>query len=72
MSRPTEKGENPVPYIFGSHVLDGIRYNNFVLDSSIEGLKNFEVRPDDIWIVTYPKSGDATSAARGQGGGGGA
>eukprot|EP00057_Strongylocentrotus_purpuratus_P032567 XP_788075.3 PREDICTED: sulfotransferase family cytosolic 1B member 1 [Strongylocentrotus purpuratus] len=32
-------------------------YPNVALDSSIERLKSFEVRPDDIWILTFPKAG---------------
>ncbi|XP_071488933.1 sulfotransferase 1A1-like [Diadema antillarum] len=44
-------------YIRGQHVYDGICYANAVLDSSIEALQTFEVRPDDVWVVTYPKAG---------------
>ncbi|XP_071493687.1 sulfotransferase 1A1-like [Diadema antillarum] len=44
-------------YIRGVHKYDGIKYSNVVLDSSIEALRTFNVRPDDTWVVTYPKSG---------------
>ena len=29
----------------------------WVLDSSIDAMQTFNVRPDDIWGVTHPKSG---------------
>ncbi|XP_072182183.1 sulfotransferase 1A1-like [Diadema setosum] len=44
-------------YIRGQHEYDGICYSNIVLDSSIEALKSFDVSPDDVWVVTYPKAG---------------
>ncbi|XP_071488936.1 sulfotransferase 1A1-like [Diadema antillarum] len=43
--------------IRGSYDYDGIHYPNFVLKSSIDALKTFEVRPDDTWVVTFPKAG---------------
>ncbi|XP_072182214.1 sulfotransferase 1A1-like [Diadema setosum] len=49
---------NPdAPYLQLQHCHDGIWYTNFCLDSSIDNAKNFEVRPDDVFIITYPKSG---------------
>ncbi|XP_071488967.1 sulfotransferase 1B1-like [Diadema antillarum] len=43
--------------IRGYHDYDRIYYCNLVLDSSVEALRTFEVRHDDVWIVTYPKAG---------------
>eukprot|EP00057_Strongylocentrotus_purpuratus_P019961 XP_011674435.1 PREDICTED: sulfotransferase family cytosolic 2B member 1-like [Strongylocentrotus purpuratus] len=46
-----------VPQIRFEHEYRGIKYPNNVLDSSIDRIKTFQVREDDIWIVTYPKAG---------------
>ncbi|XP_071499182.1 sulfotransferase 1A1-like [Diadema antillarum] len=44
-------------HALGMHLYKGILLPNVVLDSSVEALQTFEVRPDDIWLCTYPKSG---------------
>ena len=36
---------------------DGVKLTGLVLKECIEELKTFDVRPDDVWICTYPKSG---------------
>ena len=47
----------------GSSHLDGVisePYGLYLLSAMekvIDRVMNFEVRPDDIWIVTYPKCG---------------
>ncbi|XP_041481743.1 sulfotransferase 1C4-like [Lytechinus variegatus] len=46
-----------IPHFKGQHEYKGIVFPNIVLDSSIERLKSFQVRDDDIWIVTFPKAG---------------
>ncbi|XP_072172949.1 sulfotransferase 1A1-like [Diadema setosum] len=43
--------------VHGSVYHDGVKYSGLVMPSSIERLKTFEVRDDDIWINTYSKSG---------------
>ncbi|XP_072176597.1 sulfotransferase 1A1-like [Diadema setosum] len=50
------EGKEP-SYASGVHMYKGIVLPNVVLDSSIEAMQTFEVRSDDIWLCTYPKSG---------------
>ncbi|XP_071495812.1 sulfotransferase 1C4-like [Diadema antillarum] len=45
------------PHIFRFHRYQGVSYPNVLLDASIDALKTFEVRPDDVWIASFPKSG---------------
>ncbi|XP_071493716.1 sulfotransferase 1C4-like [Diadema antillarum] len=45
------------PGIVFEHCYEGIWYPNVVLDSSIEAIRSFEVRSDDVWVLTFPKSG---------------
>lgn len=47
-----------VSHFMSEHEYNGIMYPNVVLDSSIDRMKTFQVREDDIWIVTYPKAGE--------------
>ncbi|XP_054764180.2 sulfotransferase 1B1-like [Lytechinus pictus] len=43
--------------VHGSVYHDGIKFSALVVPSSIEAMKTFDVRNDDIWINTYSKSG---------------
>ncbi|XP_030852265.1 sulfotransferase family cytosolic 1B member 1 [Strongylocentrotus purpuratus] len=43
--------------VHGSVFYDGVKFNALVIPSSLEALKTFDVREDDIWINTYSKSG---------------
>ena len=45
-----------IPEIPGK-VMNGIRVPHFYNTELIEKLKNFKVRADDIWVVSYPKCG---------------
>ncbi|XP_041481307.1 sulfotransferase 1C4-like isoform X2 [Lytechinus variegatus] len=49
--------ERYIPPIAFEHQYKGIWYPGVVLDSSIDRMRTFQVREDDIWIVTYPKAG---------------
>ena len=39
------------------HDVSGIKVPNFVTQDVVERMKHSELYPDDVWIVTYPKSG---------------
>ena len=39
------------------HVVNGIRLPWFVPQSNLDALKTFEVRDDDVYVFTYPRSG---------------
>ena len=44
-------------FISTQQYIDGILYPQFVHKDHLEKLKSFRLRPDDVFIVTYPKSG---------------
>ena len=42
----------------GFHVLDnGLQVPKFITQEEIDKLKDVELYPDDVWVVTYPKCG---------------
>lgn len=39
------------------HLVNGLQVPDFVLQVNVDKLKDLELYPDDVWVVTYPKSG---------------
>ena len=46
----------PHKYSFLFYVLGEI-YPSFIKESTLEEIRNFKLRPDDVFIATYPKNG---------------
>ena len=44
-------------YFSTQQYIDGILYPHFVHKDHLEKLKSFRLRPDDVFIGSYPKSG---------------
>ena len=42
----------------GSHFIDGIKFPWIVPKSNLDALKTFEVRDDDVFVISYPRSGE--------------
>ena len=42
----------------GVHRLDGVNYMWIMPPSNFEALKTFQVRDDDVYVITFPKSGE--------------
>ena len=54
---PTSADWDPtIPELPGK-IISGIRVPHFYDLESVEKLKNMKMRPDDIWVVSYPKCG---------------
>ena len=45
------------PTALGDNILNGIVLPDFITQQRLDELKSFPLRPDDLFIVTYPKSG---------------
>ena len=41
----------------GCHFVDGVKLPFEVVPSNLEALQTFEVRDDDVFVLTYPRSG---------------
>ncbi|XP_041482128.1 sulfotransferase 1A1-like [Lytechinus variegatus] len=46
-----------LPLITGNRMVKGLSLPNWVLESSIDAMDTFQVRHDDVYVNTYPKSG---------------
>ena len=42
---------------FNHNVVDGMMVPVIVTQQRVDELKTFKLRPDDVFVVTYPKSG---------------
>ena len=40
-----------------THVYEGIRFLNIMPASALKEIKTFEVRQDDLYLISYPKAG---------------
>ncbi|XP_077994761.1 sulfotransferase 1B1-like isoform X2 [Glandiceps talaboti] len=45
------------PFECKDHVYKGVRFASIIPVTVLDAMKTFEVRSDDIWLITYPKSG---------------
>lgn len=42
---------------FNHNLVDGMMVPMFITQQRTDELKTFKLRPDDVFVVTYPKSG---------------
>ena len=42
---------------FNHNLVDGMMVPPFITQQRTDELKTFKLRPDDVFVVTYPKSG---------------
>ena len=49
------KAEHHEP--FDHNLVDGIMVPSFITQQRVDELKTLKLRPDDVFVVTYPKSG---------------
>ena len=45
------------PEMPGTHVFEGVKYPSVAPKSNLEAMKTWQVREDDIFCITFPKSG---------------
>ncbi len=43
-----------------THYYEGVKFLKVMPAASLKEIKTFEVRPDDIYLVSYPKAGILT------------
>ena len=52
-------GAVPQGVPFSHNIVNGIVVSSFVSQQRIDELKVFKLRPDDVFVASYPKSGKA-------------
>ncbi|XP_030827915.1 sulfotransferase family cytosolic 1B member 1 [Strongylocentrotus purpuratus] len=52
-----QDGGEPFVDVMGRFVHDGVTFPDIVMRESLDELKTLDVRPDDVWVCTYPKAG---------------
>lgn len=45
------------PFVLNLNRVNGVPMNRFVTQQRVDELARIELRPEDLFIVTYPKSG---------------
>lgn len=58
MMKQTEKNNiDCYEEALGSKRIGGVLYAEFVTERSLNAMKNYEIRHDDVWVCAHPKAG---------------
>ena len=49
---------------FATYLYEGVYLNTAILRSTMDDLKTLPIRQDDVFIVTFPKTGRCSSSSR--------
>jgi len=50
--------------VTGEHVYDGVLFFGYTPADTLDAVKEFEVRDDDVIIATYPKAGKRSKSLK--------